>query len=290
MRNAYNANWSVVTYTAYNPVGAPSTFTDGYFAYFWNTYIQMCFRNDGWATGSYDIINAHETGHNFGASDEYYQAGYGGCTSCAVASNGVLNGNCEYCNASAQPCMMRGNSTTLCGYTPGQLGWTNVRNVSVSTRNSSTGVLKDFFAPGELIRYQVYFCLGGPRLGTRAHTTRVRIKSNFFAGSLGAGYPIAQDTGWVAFSGAAPPATSGLSCWLAAVNTRLPYGMSWGPATVDAMVEVTEIGRGATASIGNGKFYVTSGATTTQDGSPRAAAALFDEPADIISTGLTQVK
>jgi len=187
--------------------------------------------------------------------------------------------------------MMRGNSTTLCGYTPGQLGWTNVRYVSVSTRNSATGALKDFFAPGELIQYRAYYCIGGPRLGSRVQTARVRFKSNFFAGALGAGTaPTAQDTGWAAWTGPTAPTTSGLSCWYTWINTRLPTGMSWGPATVSAMVEVTEIGRGASASLGNGKFYVTSGATTTQDGSPLAAAALFEQPAEILAVGGAQAK
>lgn len=137
-RIANNTNWSVVSFVAYNPSPAPSTFTDSYFAYAYigGPYSQLLFRNDGWAVGNYDIVNAHESGHLFGARDEYYQAGYGGCTSCGVSTNGVLNGNCEYCNTNAISCMMRNNYLGLCGYTAGQLGWRSLKNLNVKTYQS----------------------------------------------------------------------------------------------------------------------------------------------------------
>jgi hypothetical protein len=120
-------------FIGYNPSPAPSTFTDGYFAFnvrLGGPLVQMLFRNDGWGEGNFGLVLTHETGHVFWACDEYYQEGYGGCTSCGIcASSGprpdVLNGNCEYCNPQAASCMMRGNSYSLCSYTPPQIGWTN---------------------------------------------------------------------------------------------------------------------------------------------------------------------
>jgi hypothetical protein len=129
-RVAANTNWSVTSFVGYNPSPASSTFTDGYFAYAYirGPYSQLLFNNDGWGGGQLRYLNAHESGHLFGAQDEYYQAGYGGCTSCGASTNGVLNGNCQFCNANAIQCMMRNNYYGLCGYTPGQIGW---RSLSV---------------------------------------------------------------------------------------------------------------------------------------------------------------
>lgn len=42
---------------------------------------------------------------------------------CDLCSHGVDNGNCEYCNPGAVPCMMKANTWDLCSFTPGHLGW-----------------------------------------------------------------------------------------------------------------------------------------------------------------------
>jgi len=142
MKSWAGTNWAYSCFFAYNPSGAPSTFTDGYFAYacLGGPFIQMLYRNDGWSI--YDIwsIFAHETGHIFWACDEYYQAGYGGCTSCAPCSSfrPVTNGNCEHpsCNPGGSvPCMMRHNSNALCSYTKVQVGW----QTQILTIQSSSG-------------------------------------------------------------------------------------------------------------------------------------------------------
>lgn len=278
-RSYYNTNWSVLSFIGYNPTGAPSTFTDGYFAYTWNTYTQLLYRNDGWGVSQYDIVNAHETGHIFGASDEYYQPGYGGCTSCAPASNGVLNGNCEYCNQSAGACMMRGNSLQLCGYTPGQVGWTNVRSASVATADYA-GKAKFFFAPGEKLQGRISFCVAGPRWGARTQAVRVRFVQRSFGGSLYGGTPVSSDSGWVNVGSIPLPTTTGSGCWVAWANLRVSGLVSWGPASLDGMVEVAEVGRGHASM--TSKFYVTGGADRTEDGAPLAAQSLFesDEPVE----------
>ncbi|MBV9210609.1 MAG: VCBS repeat-containing protein, partial [Acidobacteria bacterium] len=125
-------NWAYSMFIGYNPPvsGAPSTFTNGYFAYAYlgGPYSQLLFSNDGWGATNFGLVATHETGHIFWACDEYYQAGYGGCQSCgACASFGprptITNGNCEFCSTSSVTCMMKSNSYALCPYTPPQIGW-----------------------------------------------------------------------------------------------------------------------------------------------------------------------
>jgi len=130
LRTSYVTDWSYSAFIGYNPTGASSTFTDGYFAYAYigGPYTQLLFRNNGWGESNFGLVLSHESGHIFYACDEYYQAGYGGCTSCgACYPSGprpyVPNANCEYCNASAVSCMMRNNADALCRYTKYQIGW-----------------------------------------------------------------------------------------------------------------------------------------------------------------------
>jgi hypothetical protein len=132
LRTNQATDWAYSVFIGYNPNSAPSTFTDGYFAYSYlgGPLVQMLFRNDGWSVANFGLVLTHETGHIFWACDEYYQEGYGGCTSCGVCASwgprpGVLNENCEFCNAASVDCMMRGNSYSLCCFTGPQIGWTD---------------------------------------------------------------------------------------------------------------------------------------------------------------------
>ena len=130
LRSSYATDWAYSVFIGYNPSGAPSKFTDGFFAYnpgLGGPLVQMLFNNDGWGATNFGLILTHETGHIFWACDEYYQAGYGGCQSCGncvvAPGRSIDNGNCEYCNPNAVVCMMRGNTYALCPYTPLQIGW-----------------------------------------------------------------------------------------------------------------------------------------------------------------------
>jgi hypothetical protein len=129
LRSNQNTDWAYTAFVCYNPSPAPNQYTDGYaaWAYLGGPYTNLLYRSFNWP---FNQVFTHETGHIFQACDEYYQAGYGGCTSCSLCStgdghlsHGVDNGNCEYCNPAAVDCMMRVNSWTLCTYTPGHLGW-----------------------------------------------------------------------------------------------------------------------------------------------------------------------
>jgi len=131
LRASQQKDWAFSAFIGYNPSPAPSAFTDGYFAFTWmgGPYIQMLFRNQNWGEENFWKVMAHETGHDFGACDEYYQPNYGGCESCGACwSDGprptVANGNCEFCNTNSVACMMKGNQDTLCSFTVDQIGWT----------------------------------------------------------------------------------------------------------------------------------------------------------------------
>jgi hypothetical protein len=122
-------------FVGYNPVGAPQTFTNGYFAYayYGGPFTQMLHENGGWGPTNFNRVMTHETGHIFWACDEYYQAGYGGCTTCANcrgtygprtwATNQACANPSLSCTASTAICMMKSNDFQLCAYTPAQVGW-----------------------------------------------------------------------------------------------------------------------------------------------------------------------
>jgi len=141
-----NTNWAFSIFVAYNPPsqGAPAKFTNGYFAYAYlgGPYTQMLHKNNGWSLNNNGMILAHETGHIFWACDEYYTAGYGGCTSCNPCNSyrPITNENCEHpnCNPNAVSCIMRNNTKSLCSYTPLQVGW-NLQQYSLEIQTGTGG-------------------------------------------------------------------------------------------------------------------------------------------------------
>ena len=78
----------------------------------------------GWS--SIDNVIAHETGHMFGAPDEYFSSR---CSCDAEFGRFIKtpNGNCAYedCAEASVICLMRGNGgpTDLCPFTPYHIGW-----------------------------------------------------------------------------------------------------------------------------------------------------------------------
>lgn len=131
LRSIWKVTWAYHTFICYNPSPAPSTFTDGYFAYcYLGRIIQELYNNDGWGPGNFDKVHAHETGHIYWAGDEYYVAGYGGCGGCGYTSagaNGTRNGNCVKGGCGpGYDCIMNNNQWALCSYTPRQIGWDEI--------------------------------------------------------------------------------------------------------------------------------------------------------------------
>jgi hypothetical protein len=96
-----------VPYFAYSAIGGPR--------------LVMTYENDGWGPDNIDRVFTHESGHIFGAVDEYASAGCdcGG----AFGRFKVPNGNCDACAAPVADCLMRSNSYAFCRYTPAHIGW-----------------------------------------------------------------------------------------------------------------------------------------------------------------------
>jgi hypothetical protein len=96
----------------------------------------MHYDNDGWGPDNIDRVFAHETGHIFGAPDEYASS------NCDCGGSwgrfGQPNLNCENCAVGGGvDCLMRANTWELCAYTPGHLGWTPELAVPNFGTNSS---------------------------------------------------------------------------------------------------------------------------------------------------------
>jgi Right handed beta helix region len=119
-RATYQTDRSYSAFICYNPIGAPSSFSDGGYAFAWiyGPYFWSLFRTTGW---THDVVVSHESGHIFGACDEYT----GGCSSCSSSCDyqGTPNANCEACNPLSRPCIMRNNEPSVCQYTKGMIGW-----------------------------------------------------------------------------------------------------------------------------------------------------------------------
>jgi hypothetical protein len=76
-----------------------------------------------YGSSDFDRVYAHETGHIFGAPDEYKSSG---CTCGKLAGRFFrqANNNCALCDPDeGAPCIMRSNSSAVCGYTPKHFGW-----------------------------------------------------------------------------------------------------------------------------------------------------------------------
>lgn len=93
-----------------------------HFAYCSGSYLTMHYDNDGWGTDNLDRVFAHETGHVFGAPDEYAESGCN-CRG-SWGFYGKPNLNCESCATDGGvDCLMRRNTWEMCAQTPYHLGY-----------------------------------------------------------------------------------------------------------------------------------------------------------------------
>ncbi len=99
-------------------------YTLNHFAYCSGSYLTMQYANDGWGPENLDRIFAHETGHVFGAPDEYAESNCdcGG----AWGYHQRPNLNCENCADTSVDCIMKRNTWAMCAETPYHLGYTLV--------------------------------------------------------------------------------------------------------------------------------------------------------------------
>jgi hypothetical protein len=116
LRTRFGTRWTYCGFFTKYPLG--------WFAYasIGGPRLVMDYNNDGWGPDNIDRVFAHETGHIFGAPDEYASSG----CNCGGGWGrfGIVNGNCANCaGASGVVCLMKGNNFDLCNYTPSHLGW-----------------------------------------------------------------------------------------------------------------------------------------------------------------------
>ncbi len=116
IRTTLGTNWTYcgfftkypVYHFAYASIGGPR--------------LVMQYDNDGWGPDNIDRVFAHESGHIFGAPDEYAASG----CNCGGSWGfyGKPNANCANCAPSGGvDCLMKGNSWTMCVNTPFHLGF-----------------------------------------------------------------------------------------------------------------------------------------------------------------------
>ena len=95
-RAALGADWGYLIFVVDSLNDADGNFSDGYrsaYAYLNGPFVVMTYDNDGWGIGSMNLVLAHETGHTFGALDEYVSSG------CSTADTwGYLNVADASCN------------------------------------------------------------------------------------------------------------------------------------------------------------------------------------------------
>jgi hypothetical protein len=94
----------------------------GHFAYAGFPRVVMHYDNDGWGPANIDRVFAHETGHVFGAPDEYASSGCK-CDQVAGRFFRQANKNCANCSGTTVTCIMKSNTQSVCAHTPFHLGW-----------------------------------------------------------------------------------------------------------------------------------------------------------------------
>ncbi len=142
MRQTYSTDWAYSVFVADSLNDSDGMFPNSAsaFAYLYGPYVVMTYDNGTptgqWALSRMNQVLAHETGHIFGAPDEY--AGAGTCTCSNYGYLGVTNGNCVNCTASPVTCLMASNTLQLCTFTKGHVGWRD---------SDSDGILDPVDAP-----------------------------------------------------------------------------------------------------------------------------------------------
>ena len=135
VRTRNHADWAFVLYVVDSLKDKDGMFANGVVAYtadLFGPYSMLTYDNDGYGFGNFGAVLAHETGHIFGALDEYPPpvAGYPSTGDLRSGYLGVLNGNAEQGGRTHYDCIMRGSQQTvdsfryggLCRWTQGQAG------------------------------------------------------------------------------------------------------------------------------------------------------------------------
>lgn len=116
IRQSLGTTWTYCAFFTKYPLG--------HFAYasIGGPRLVMHYDNDGWGPDNIDRVFAHETGHIFGAPDEYAASG----CNCGGSWGfyGKPNANCANCAPNGGvDCLMKGNTWNMCVHTPYHLGF-----------------------------------------------------------------------------------------------------------------------------------------------------------------------
>ena len=116
IRTNLGTNWTYCAFFVKYPLG--------HFAYasIGGPRLVMQYENDGWGPDNIDRVFAHESGHIFGAPDEYASSG----CNCGGSWGfyGKPNSNCANCApGGGVDCLMKGNTWGMCAQTPYHLGF-----------------------------------------------------------------------------------------------------------------------------------------------------------------------
>lgn len=111
MRQNYGTNWAFTIFVGDSINNQTGTFSNGYFAYSYvpGPFMVTTYDNDGYGINNMASVVAHETGHIFGALDEYPGAG----VPCTDTSGYLVvqNQNSQVGCAANQESIMRGGSS-----------------------------------------------------------------------------------------------------------------------------------------------------------------------------------
>ncbi len=128
MRQKYGTDWAFTIFVADSLNNGPGTFSNGYFSYSYvpGPFTVTTYDNDGYTINNMAAVIAHETGHIFGALDEY-----SGAKIACTAKSGYLslpNENSQQNCASNVDSIMRGGLAPYVGnlidsYALGMIGF-----------------------------------------------------------------------------------------------------------------------------------------------------------------------
>lgn len=114
LRNAHDRDWGYVAFVVDSKNDGDGKFSDGWFAYAYRggPFTVLTWDNDGWGIDRFDRVMAHESGHIFGATDEY--------------DNGDSSEEWGYLwvqEVHLSGCIMDDASWCVSSGTAGQIGW-----------------------------------------------------------------------------------------------------------------------------------------------------------------------
>ena len=139
LRKDKGAQWSMIAFFTRYPLK--------WFGYAGRPRVVMHLDNGSWGPDNIDRVFAHETGHIFGAPDEYAKSNCG----CEGAHGffGQPNKNCSNCaTGGGVACIMKSNSWSVCSWTPGHFGWEDfLTNIDAALYRSSNDRMYFFSGP-----------------------------------------------------------------------------------------------------------------------------------------------